>query len=121
MIKILVADDDTVMLGLLSTLMGLEGYQVETVTRPEEIIPAAERENPSMILMDYHLAGGDVMDTLVELKGRGDLGDIPVLVASGMDRESACLAAGANGFILKPFRPAQLLARIHEILGSCEH
>jgi PleD family two-component response regulator len=59
--KILVADDDTVMLNLLTTLMQLEGIDITTVTRPAEIIPAVEQEQPDLILMDYHLAGGDVM------------------------------------------------------------
>lgn len=117
MTKILVADDDAVMLGLLTTLMEMEGNKIATVTRAGEIIPAAEREQPDLILMDYYLAGGDVMETLIELKSREDLGKIPVLVASGMDREVACLRAGADGFILKPFRPAQLLERIEEMLA----
>ncbi len=110
--KILVADDDMVMLGLLRTLIELEGDQVMTATRPEQIIPAAIKEEPDMILMDYHLAGGDVMDTLIELKSTAELKEIPILVTSGMDREVACLRAGADGFILKPFRPTQLLDRI---------
>ena len=118
MTKILVADDDTVMLGLLTTLMELEGNKIATVTRPGEIIPAVERERPDLILMDYHLAGGDVLETLIDLKSREDMGKIPVLVASGMDRETACLRAGANGFILKPFRPAQLLERMREMLAT---
>jgi len=115
--KILVADDDEIMLGLLKTLFELEGSQVVTITRPEDIIPAARRENPNLILMDYHLAGGDVMDALVELKQSEDLQRIPVIVTSGMDRETACLNAGADSFVLKPFRPAQLLAKMREVGG----
>jgi DNA-binding response OmpR family regulator len=116
--KILVADDDVVMLGLLRTLFELEGNKVIAVTRPEEIIPAVRQENPALILMDYHLAGGDVMDTLVQLKSTEELKEIPVLVTSGMDREVACLKAGANGFILKPFRPTQLLDRIRTMANG---
>jgi CheY-like chemotaxis protein len=43
MAKILVADDDKVMLGLMMTLMELEGDEVVTVTRPEDIVPVAAR------------------------------------------------------------------------------
>ena len=113
--RVLVADDDKVMLGLLRTLIEMEGDQVTTVTRPEEIIPAVMEERPAIILMDYHLAGGDVMDTLVQLKSTQGLREIPVLVTSGMDREVACLRAGAESFLLKPFRPTQLLERIRQI------
>lgn len=118
MFRILVADDDTVMLDLLSTLMELEGNQVVTVRRPSDIIPAIRQHEPAVVLMDYHLAGGDVMDTLVELKQTEGLSEIPVLVTSGMDRKVACLNAGADGFILKPFRPAELLQRIREMINN---
>ncbi len=118
MVKILIADDDTVMLSLLRTLMELEGNEVVTVKRPEDIIPAAQREGPGFILMDYHLAGGDAVAALLGLKSNENLKGIPILMTSGMDRESACLSAGADGFILKPFRPSQLLARIHEMVGT---
>ncbi len=118
MAKILVADDDTVLLSLLKTLMELEGQQVLTVTRPEEIIPAAKHDRPALILMDYHLSGGDVMDVLVELKTLDGLNEIPILVTSGMDRKAACIRAGADGFILKPFRPAELLAKVYETMAS---
>ena len=118
MTRILVADDDAVMLNLLTTLMHLEGNVVTAVTRADEIIPAVERELPDLIMMDYHLAGGDVLDTLVDLRSREELKAIPVLVASGMDHERACMEAGANGFILKPFRPTRLLERIQDLLEA---
>jgi DNA-binding response OmpR family regulator len=114
--RILVADDDTVMLSLLTTLMQIEGNEITTVTRPAEIIAAVERERPDLILADYYLADGDVMETLVELKSSDGLQTIPVLVTSGMDHEAACLNAGADGFILKPFRPAELLERMKQLL-----
>lgn len=116
--KILIADDDTVMLSLLRTLMELEGNEVVTVKRPEDIIPAAQRDIPGFILMDYHLAGGDAMTPLLDLKSDEALKGIPVLVTSGMDREHACLSAGADGFMLKPFRPSQLLEKINEMVGT---
>jgi CheY-like chemotaxis protein len=115
MSKILIADDDATMLGLLKTLMELEGNQVITVTRPEQILPAARQEAPALILMDYHLAGGVVIDALVAIKNDVCLGDIPVLVTSGMDHEVECLRVGADGFILKPFRPNELIDRIERM------
>jgi len=116
MTKILVADDDKVMLGLLTTLMELEGNDVVTATRPEQIVPTAEQEKPELILMDYHLSGGTSLEALKELKSTAQFGDVPVVVTSGMDRQTECLRAGATDFILKPFRPKELLERILNIL-----
>ncbi len=120
MATILVADDDKVMLGLLTTLLELEGDQAITISRPEQIKPTAKEIHPSLILLDYYLAGGISTAALRELKSDPELKDIPVLVASGMDRREECFDAGADGFILKPFRPTELLARIHELTTQGE-
>jgi len=114
--RILVADDDKVMLGLLKTLMEMEGNEVVAVTRPEDIVPAAQAQELALILMDYHLAGGDSISALRTLKSDATLKDIPVLVTSGMDRELECKKAGAEDFILKPFRPNELLERISAMI-----
>jgi CheY-like chemotaxis protein len=118
MTKILVADDDKVMLGLITTLMELEGNDVVTVTRPEQIVPTAEQEKPELILMDYHLSGGTSLEALKELKSSPQFEDVPVVVTSGMDRQTECLHAGATDFILKPFRPKELLDRLSNILDA---
>jgi len=118
MTKILIVDDDAVMLSLLRTLMELEGNEVVTVSRPEQVVPIAEVETPQLVLMDYHLAGGDAMGPLLILKSREDLKTIPVLITSGMDRARVCLDAGADGFLLKPFRPDELVAKINQMVGE---
>ena len=118
MAKILVADDDKVMLGLLETLMELEGNEVITVTTPDAIVPTARRESVALILMDYNLTGGNSLGALKELKQDPELNKIPVLVASGMDHKIQCMDAGAEGFILKPFRPAALLDAMQEAMNK---
>lgn len=118
--RILVADDDKVMLGLLKTLMEMEGNEVVAVTRPEDIVPAARAQELALILMDYHLAGGDSINALRILKRDEALKGIPVLVTSGMDRELECKKAGAEGFILKPFRPNELLERISVMITQTQ-
>jgi DNA-binding response OmpR family regulator len=104
------------MLGLLKTLMEMEGNEVVAVTRPEDIVPAAQTEEMALILMDYHLAGGNSMDALRTLKSDAVLKAIPVLVTSGMDREFECKKLGADDFILKPFRPNELLDHINAMI-----
>ena len=105
MTKILVADDDTVMLGLLKTLLELEGFEVISVSRQDEIFPAVEKEKPAMILMDFHLAGGNALNAIKHLKNNQEYKDLPVLVTSGMDCKDECLAAGADGFYAQTISP----------------
>lgn len=116
MTKILVADDDTVMLGLLRTLLELEGLEVTSVVRQDAIFPAVEKDKPGLILMDFHLAGGTALQAIKKLRSNQDYKDLPVLVTSGMDCKLECLEAGANGFILKPFRPSILMESIWAVL-----
>ncbi len=118
MTKILVADDDTVMLGLLNTLLELEGFETISVVRQDEIFPAVEKEKPAMVLMDFHLAGGNALNAIKNLKNNQKFKDLPVLVTSGMDCKDECMAAGADGFMLKPFRPSDLIETIRAFLNE---
>ena len=118
MARVLLADDDPMMLRLLTTLMQLEGNQVSSVTKPDEIIPAVEGDRPDIVLLDYHLAGGNSRETLIELKSRDDTRDVLVLMVSGMDRQVECLRDGADGFLLKPFRPGELIERVSALLKA---
>lgn len=116
MAKIMVVDDDNVMRGLLSTLLGMEGDDVVLVWQKERIIPMARTEHPDLIMLDLHLGGEDVLPIIQELKADPELRSIPILAASGMDRQPECERAGAEGFILKPFRPGELLDRMRDLL-----
>ncbi len=116
MSRILLADDDAVTLRLLTTLMELEGNQVTAVTHPEAIFPAIEQNRPDIVLLDYHFGGENSKKTLELLKSRDDTRNIRVLMISGMDRQDECLRAGADGFVLKPFKPAELIKRIGDLL-----
>lgn len=116
--KVLLADDDKTMLKLLTTLLELEGDESIAVTRPEKIVPAARRECPDIILMDVHLIGGNTLEALQNLKSNPELQHIPILMISGMDVEEQCRRMGADDFILKPFRPSELLRRLHAAMEN---
>jgi CheY-like chemotaxis protein len=116
--KVLIADDDKDMLGLLTTLLELEGDDVVSVTKPPQVLPTAREQQPDIILMDVHLSGGDTLDTLKSLKQDPELQGIPVLMASGTDMKRECLRLGAEGFILKPFRPSELLDYLNKLANG---
>ena len=107
--KILIVDDDRATSTLLRTLFQIEGYDGIICPRPDEVLPVARREKPGLILMDVHLADVDAIDILTELKADAALCGLPVVMTSGMDVEDRCLKAGANAFMLKPFKPTELM------------
>ncbi|MBN1919867.1 MAG: response regulator transcription factor [Anaerolineae bacterium] len=116
--KIMVVDDNTVMLGFMTTLLELEDYEAVTVSRPEDIIPATLTEQPDVIIMDVHLAEQDTLAILKELKSDPQLTTIPIIAVSGMDRSEECQAIGVDEFMLKPFMPAKLLEKIEQLRQS---
>lgn len=115
MARIVVVDDDRVFRQLLTTILELEGHEPVAVSEPEAILTTVRRERPALVLMDIHIGNRDTLATLRDLKGDAELGGIPVLMTSGMDRGQECLDAGADDFVLKPFRPSEMLTKIKEL------
>ncbi len=110
MTKVLLAEDDYTMVSLLTTLLGLEGYQVVTVLdKVGDILENIRIEMPDVILMDVHLGDLNGLDVVKALRQQDDLKHIMIIMASGMNMREACLDAGANEFLLKPYMPDDLL------------
>ncbi len=118
MIRILIVDDDRATSTLLRTLFEIEGYVGVICPRPEEVLQMAEHERPDLIVMDVHLAEVDSIGILKTIRARPALHATPVIMMSGMDVEDKCLKAGATAFVLKPFRPAELLDEIKRIVKT---
>lgn len=109
---ILVVDDDDIFTGLLKTVFEMEGYRAVIVACPDDVVPTARRERPALVVMDVHTGSGDTLRVLRKLRADEVLKAVPVVMTSGMDHKAESLAAGANAFILKPFRPSELLKAV---------
>jgi CheY-like chemotaxis protein len=117
---IVVVDDDRVFRELLQTILKMEGYRAVMITSPEDVVPTVREEEPVLVLMDVHIHNQDTLGALRDLKGDKALKDIPVVMTSGMDRAEECLDAGADAFVLKPFRPSEMLVKISDLVESRE-
>lgn len=115
--RILVVEDDPVMVSLLQTLLQLDGFEVLGVPAQETVIRTARKAKPDLILMDVYLRGLDGMAVLSELKADPELAGTPVLMCSGMDMSEACLQRGAHAFLIKPYAPEHLLDTIRGCLA----
>lgn len=115
---ILILDDDKTFTGLLKTVFELEGYQAAVTTRLADLMPVVRQVKPALLVMDVHVGQEDTLGALRELKSDEMTKTMPVIMASGMDRSDECLNAGANAFILKPFRPAELLEIAEQFIGE---
>lgn len=119
--KVLLIEDDETMLSLLSTLLQLEGYEVARIERgasASQVLDRVREEKPTLILLDVHLQNLNGLDLLRSLRRDAQLSDTRVLMSSGMDLNHECIQAGANGFILKPYMPDELIQEIVAMIGT---
>jgi DNA-binding response OmpR family regulator len=119
--KILLVEDDPTMLELLSTLFMLEGFEVATMLGEEAILESVVRNSPDVILMDVHLrlGGGKEVsgfDLLKLIRSEETTRDKKIIMYSGMDFRIKSREEGADGFILKPFMPDELMKIIKELV-----
>lgn len=121
MTKVMLIEDDTTMLSLLRTLLEFEAFQVAQLndeSELDEILEKMRGEKPDLILLDVHMPGINGFDLLKNLRHDEELKSTRVLMASGMELSLECREAGADGFILKPFMPDELVAKIRKTLGN---
>ena len=118
--RILVVEDDSDNGEYLVRLLEETGFQTLLATTAAEAIRIARRERPDLVLMDVRLAEGDGRAAARELKAAAETAAIPIVAVTALaldgDRE-ACLAAGCDDYLSKPFRPRELLAKLRTLLG----
>ena len=117
--KIILCDDDPTMRSLLETLLGMEGYNAVSFieSTDEKFINFLLIEKPRAVLLDVHLTYSSGIDLLVKIKQEDQLKDMFVLMTSGMDLKKECMEKGADGFLLKPYMPDDLISWLHSIIG----
>jgi two-component system phosphate regulon response regulator PhoB len=116
---ILVVDDETDILELISYNLTKNGYRVTCVTSGEEAMQAARKDRPDLIILDLMLPGVDGLDVCRSLTADPATAQIPILMvtARGEDADIVTgLELGAHDYVTKPFSPRVLLARIRALL-----
>ncbi len=123
MSKVMLIEDDATMIGLLKTLLGIEGYEVVAFEGGEDVLQAVRREKPDVILMDVnlkHLGINDLtgFDLLKEIRSDLEIKEIGVIISSGMNFQHESSEAGADGFVMKPYMPEDLLNLIKKTISK---
>jgi DNA-binding response OmpR family regulator len=114
MLKILLVEDDQTMVSLLSTLLDLEGYLVKIPNKNnmDGLLNAFLKERPQIALVDVNLRQGNGLDLVREIRREPEIMSTRILMCSGFNLREECIQAGADGFILKPFMPDDLITLI---------
>lgn len=114
--KILVVEDDTLIVRNLSELLRQEGFAVTTASGQKEALQAVEKVGFDLALLDISLLDGNGFSLCKSLKERYQL---PVIFLTATDDEASVvmgLDMGADDYIIKPFRPMEMISRIKSVL-----
>jgi two-component system phosphate regulon response regulator PhoB len=117
--KILVVEDDEDILELIDYNLTREGYQVLKVTTGEEALNVENREQPDLVILDLMLPGMDGLEVCRRLRNNPKGGNVPIVMVTAKGEESdvvAGLELGADDYVVKPFSPKVLIARIRNVL-----
>jgi two-component system cell cycle response regulator len=111
---VVVADDDPRESGVLSWLLRERGYDVSTVNAGEGLIAVLRTSAPDLVVLHANGRSASVDDTLRRVRSEEGGRDVPVIVAgvTHADAAAALLQHGADDWLPKPLRVAELLARI---------
>jgi two-component system phosphate regulon response regulator PhoB len=117
--QILAIEDDEGVCRLLRHSLAREDYQVRIVHSGEEGLEAAFMEPPDLFLLDLELPGMDGLEVCQQLKRNPATRSLPVIILSGKGEEADVvegLGMGADDYIVKPFSPKILNARVQAVL-----
>jgi signal transduction histidine kinase len=115
--KLLVIDDEQMILELTSMVLTSRGFDVSVVDNAPAGYEMIEREQPALVLLDYMMPKVNGLDALKEIRLR--FPDTYVIMFTGKGSEEVAvelMKAGASDYILKPFSNAKLVERIEKVL-----
>lgn len=121
MTTILVADDDEKLLKMLRRTLIYDGFQVNTALNGREALEQVQMHEPDLVVLDWMMPELDGLEVMERMRAADD--EMPILMLTARDAVEdrvAGLNSGADDYLVKPFAPSELLARIHALLRRFE-
>ncbi len=114
---IMIVEDDKPMRSLLKTLLEMEKFTVSAppIEDQNRLLEHISALQPDILLMDVNLHVFSGLDLLERIRSDQTMNQPRVIMTSGEDLRDSCLSMGADDFLLKPYMPVDLIARLHQI------
>jgi CheY-like chemotaxis protein len=121
--KILLVDDQAVMLRLVGVPLEREGYTILTAMSAAEGLTKLHGERPDLIILDVLLPDYSGLELCRRIRADPKYADLPIIILSGRTETEAKVAgleAGADEYVTKPVDPAEMVARVRHLLMRTE-
>ncbi|HEX6289635.1 MAG TPA: response regulator transcription factor [Herpetosiphonaceae bacterium] len=121
MTTVLIADDDRKIIDMLRRTLAYEGYHVVTAADGLEALAQAQAQRPDVVILDWWMPGLDGIEVARRIR---EADSTPILMLTARDAiedRVQGLDSGADDYLVKPFAPAELLARLRALLRRSEN
>ena len=119
--RILVCDDDELLVDLLTYRLSARGYQVSAARDGGEALERLAADKPDAVVLDAMMPVVEGFEVLRRIREQPATANLPVIMLSARKQERDIVGAlelGASDFVVKPFIPEELIARLARLLGE---
>jgi DNA-binding response OmpR family regulator len=114
-LRVLIVDDDRPTRSLVETLLGDEGFVVDSVAVATEAVAAVERNPPDVVLLDIMMPEISGFGLMTEIRDRTDAAIIFLSAKGGEADRARGIRLGADDYVVKPFSNDDLIQRIRRL------
>ena len=117
--KILIVEDDNALLPLVSYNLEKSGFDVLEAKTGEEVLLILKETTPDLILLDWMIPSPNGLEICKIIRNKNEIKHLPIIILTARGEEEdkvKGLNTGADDYIVKPFKPSELIARINALL-----
>lgn len=117
---VVVADDDTITRSIINLKLKSRGYDVITASDGSDALRAIQAEAPDLVVLDAMMPGIDGFELLRQIKATPEMSNTLVVMLTSRKLEQdivGALNAGASDYLVKPFIPEELAARVARLVS----
>ena len=114
--RVIVIDDEASVREVVKAYLEKDGYDVSVAGNGAEGLALAERADPALIVLDLMLPDISGEEICSEIRSRSDVPILMLTAKAGEEERVTGLTSGADDYLVKPFSPRELVARVHAVL-----
>lgn len=118
--RILIVDDDIALGEMLGIVLRGEGFETSTVTRGDEVLAAFVDFQPDLVLLDVMLPGMDGIEVCRAIREQSGVPIVMLTAKTDTVDVVLGLESGADDYVMKPFKPKELVARVRARLRGTD-